>query len=194
MSVRALMLCGDFAEDYEVMVPYQALHAFGVKVDAVCPGKKAGDRIATAIHDFTHFQTYVETRGHDFALNASFDEIEPEAYDALIVPGGRAAEYLRMQPRVVEVVNTMHEQGKIISAICHGVQLLTALKIVSGRRVTAYPAMKPEVEAAGGTWSDQGLEGVCVDGKIITAPAWPAHPAFIRALVSTMGISVQMPA
>jgi protease I len=187
------MLCGDFAEDYEVMVPFQALQAFGIRVDAVCPGKKTGERIATAIHDFTHFQTYVETRGHDFVLNACFDDIDPTAYDALIVPGGRAAEYLRMQPRVVELVTKMFEQGKFISAICHGVQLLTGLKIVSGHRVTAYPAMKPEIEAAGGTWADQGLEGVCVDGKIITAPAWPAHPSFIRALVSALGISVQLP-
>src|SRR5690349_4505542 len=93
-----LMLLGDYVEDYEVMVPFQSLQMVGHRVDAVCPGKAAGDSIRTAVHDFDGAQTYSEKPGHNFTLNAAFEGIDPAKYDALVIPGGRAPEYLRMNP------------------------------------------------------------------------------------------------
>ncbi|MFG0316834.1 MAG: DJ-1/PfpI family protein, partial [Planctomycetota bacterium JB042] len=171
------MTVGDFVEDYEVMVPFQALAMFGHRVDAVCPGKRAGDRVRTAIHDFEGDQTYSEKRGHDFTLNATFDEVDPAAYDALVVPGGRAPEYLRLDERVLDVVRHFAAAGKPIAAICHGAQLLTAAGVVDGRSLSAYPACAPEVRAAGGTYVEVEMTGAHVDGNLVTAPAWPAHPA-----------------
>src|SRR5271157_4188746 len=111
---KLLMLVGDYVEDYEAMVPFQALLMVGHVVDAVCPGKRAGDAVRTAIHDFEGDQTYSEKRGHNFALNAAFDEVEPGAYDALVIPGGRAPEYLRLNPRVLEIVRHFAASGKPI--------------------------------------------------------------------------------
>lgn len=183
---RILMTVGDFVEDYEVMVPFQALAMFGHRVDAVCPGKRAGDRVRTAIHDFEGDQTYSEKRGHDFTLNATFDEVDPAAYDALVVPGGRAPEYLRLDERVLDVVRHFAAAGKPIAAICHGAQLLTAAGVVDGRSLSAYPACAPEVRAAGGTYVEVEMTGAHVDGNLVTAPAWPAHPAWLRAFVDVL--------
>ena len=101
---KILMLVGDFVEDYEVMVPFQALTAIGHTVHAVCPDKKAGEVVRTAVHDFEGDQTYSEKPGHNFSLNATFDEVVAEEYDALVVPGGRAPEYIRLNPRVLDMV------------------------------------------------------------------------------------------
>src|SRR5258705_7578497 len=145
---KILMLVGDYVEDYEVMVPFQALQMVGHEVHAVCPGKKAGDTVATAIHDFEGDQTYSEKRGHNFRLNASFESIDEKSYDGLVIPGGRAPEYLRLTPRVLSIVQHFAAANKPIAAICHGAQLLTAAGVVKGRRVSAYPACKAEVELA----------------------------------------------
>ncbi len=183
---RILLLVGDFSEDYEVMVPFQALLAQGHAVHAVCPGKAAGQSIATAVHDFGGYQTYTETQGHRFTLTHDFAGLDPAGYDALLIPGGRAAEYQRLDPAVQALVAHFVATDKIIAAICHGVQLLTATGVVRGRRATAYPACRPEVEQAGGAWVETPLDGVCVDGKLITIPAWPAHPALLRALYKAL--------
>src|ERR1700761_8861524 len=119
-QARLLMLVGDFVEDYEVMVPFQALQVLGHTVDAVCPGKKKGDSLRTAIHDFEGDQTYTEKRGHNFALNATFDDIDETRYDGLVIPGGRAPEYLRLNPRILEIVRYFDKAGKPIAALCHG--------------------------------------------------------------------------
>ncbi|MCH2222508.1 MAG: DJ-1/PfpI family protein [Dechloromonas sp.] len=183
---RILLLVGDFSEDYEVMVPFQALLAQGHAVHAVCPGKAAGQSIATAVHDFGGYQTYTETQGHRFTLTHDFAGLDLADYDALLIPGGRAAEYQRLDPAVQALVAHFVATDKIIAAICHGVQLLTATGVVRGRRATAYPACRPEVEQAGGAWVETPLDGVCVDGKLITIPAWPAHPALLRALYKAL--------
>ncbi len=187
---RVLMLVGDFVEDYEVMVPFQVLQAAGVPCDVVCPGKKAGEVVATSVHDFEGHQTYTEKPGHNFRLNATFDEVEPEKYQGLIVPGGRAPEYLRLNPRVLELVRHFAQQGKVLGAICHGLQVLTAADVVRGREVTAYPAVRPEIELAGGRWVEPspGLDSVHVDGELITAPAWPAQGAFMRAFLQALQV------
>ncbi|MDZ4783583.1 MAG: DJ-1/PfpI family protein [Planctomycetia bacterium] len=191
-SKQLLMLVGDYVEDYEVMVPFQMLLMVGHRVDAVCPGKKAGETIATAIHDFEGDQTYSEKRGHNFRLNADFDQIRREKYDGLLIPGGRAPEYLRLNPLVLELVRYFAEAKKPLAALCHGPQLLTAAGVVRGRACTAYPAVRPELEAAGASWVEPSgnLDSAHVDGNLVTAPAWPAHPAWIRAFLQVLGTPV----
>ncbi len=185
---RILMLVGDFVEDYEAMVPFQALSMLGHDVDAICPDKKAGDHVATAIHDFEGQQTYSEKRGHNFRLNTTFAECEPERYDVLILPGGRAPEYLRLDERVTNLVRHFIASGKPIAAICHGLQILTSAGGIDGRRCQGYPAVRPELEAAGAVWDPpaDALDSVCVDRNLVTAPAWPAHPAWLRALLTLL--------
>ena len=185
-----LMLVGDFGEDYEIMVPFQALQAVGHTVHAVCPDKKAGDSIATAIHDFEGQQTYSEKRGHNFALNATFAEVQPAGYDALVIPGGRAPEYLRLNPKVIEVVRHFFAADKPVAAICHGAQLLAAAKVLEGRRCSAYPACRPEVELAHGSYADIAIDAAVTDGKLVTAPAWPAHPAWIAQFLEVLGTRI----
>jgi len=190
---KILMLAGDYVEDYEVMIPYQMLLLVGHEVHAVCPGKKAGETIATAVHDFEGEQTYSEKRGHNFRLNATFDSIDEKTYDALVIPGGRAPEYLRLTPRVLSIVQHFAAANKPIAAICHGAQLLTAAGIVKGRRVSAYPACKAEIELAGGEFvaASSTFDNAHTDGNLITAPAWPAHPAWIRQFLAALGTRIE---
>ncbi len=190
MAKKILMITGDYAEDYETMVPFQALLALGFTVHAVCPGKKAGDAIATAIHDFEGAQTYSEKRGHNFTLNASFDDIAVSAYDALVIPGGRAPEYLRLDPKVLAAVRHFFEASKPVAAICHGAQLLAGAGVLRGRICSAYPACRPEVELAGGTYADIAIDAAVTDGVLVTAPAWPAHPAWIAQFITVLGVKV----
>jgi protease I len=191
VAKKLLMLVGDYVEDYEVMVPFQALLMVGHKVDAVCPHKKAGDSVRTAIHDFEGDQTYSEKRGHNFALNATFDSVVPEKYDALVIPGGRAPEYLRLNPRVLEIVRHFAEADKPIAAICHGAQVLAAAGVLSGRSCSCYPAVGPEVTAAGGKYADIAIDQAHTDGKLVTAPAWPAHPAWLAQFLKVLGTKVE---
>ncbi len=185
-----LLITGDFAEDYEVMVPFQALMAVGHRVHAVCPDKKAGDTIATAIHDFEGQQTYSEKRGHNFALNATFSEIKPEQYDALVIPGGRAPEYLRLDERVLAMVRHFFTAGKPVAAICHGAQLLAAAGVLKGRKTSAYPACRPEVEQAGGIYANIPIDADVTDGNLVTAAAWPAHPEWLAQFLAQVGVSI----
>lgn len=189
--MRILMLVGDYVEDYETMVPFQALQMVGHQVHAVCPGKKRGDQVRTAVHDFDGAQTYSETRGHNFTLNADFDAVKPEDYDALVLPGGRAPEYLRLNKRVIEIVRAMAEAKKPIAAICHGIQLLTAAGVVKGRILTAYPAVGPEVTAAGGTFVEVPFDQAYVEGNLVTAPAWPAHPQWLAKFLELLGTKIE---
>jgi protease I len=183
---KLLLLAGDFVEDYEIMVPFQALQMVGHTVDAVCPGKKKGEHVRTAIHDFEGDQTYSEKPGHNFTLNASFAEIEPESYDGLVIPGGRAPEYLRLNAKVLEIVRHFDQADKPIAALCHGPQLLAAAGVLRGRKVNAYPACAPEVDLAGGTFVAVDLFGAVVDGKLVTGPAWTAHPAWLARFLEVV--------
>jgi protease I len=190
VAKKILMLVGDFVEDYEVMVPFQALQIAGHQVAAVCPDKKAGEKVRTAVHDFEGDQTYTQKRGHDFALNATFAEIDPQQYDALVIPGGRAPEYLRLNPRVLSIVRHFADQNKPIAAICHGAQVLTAAHVVGGRRVSAYPACAPEVTAAGGQFVSVNIDQAVTDGNLVTAPAWPAHVEWLKQFLVVLGARV----
>jgi len=176
---NVLMIAGDYVEDYELMVPFQALQMVGHRVSAVCPDKASGDSIRTAIHDFEGDQTYSEKPGHLFVLNATFDDIQAEDFDALLIPGGRAPEYLRLDARVIALVKHFAAAGKPIAAVCHGPQLLAAAGVISGRTISAYPACAPEVTLAGAQYADIDVTAAVTDGNIVTAPAWPAHPAWL---------------
>lgn len=187
---KILMLVGDYAEDYETMVPFQTLLAVGHSVDAVCPDKKAGDTVATAIHDFEGDQTYSEKRGHNFALNADFAKAHVEDYDALLIPGGRAPEYLRLNEDVIRLVRDFNEADKPIAAVCHGAQILAAADIIKDRRVSAYPACAPEVRLAGGTYAEIAIDDACIDGNLVTAPAWPAHPKWLAGFLTLLGTEI----
>ena len=183
---KLLMIVGDYVEDYEVMVPFQALQMAGHTVHAICPGKKAGEAVRTAIHDFEGDQTYSEKRGHNFSLNATFAEIKAADYDGLVLPGGRAPEYLRLNPQVVEMVRHFHTAGKPIAAICHAAQLLAAAQVLKGKKVSAYPACSPEVESCGGSYANLPMTEALVDGMLVTAPAWPAHPVWLAKFLEVL--------
>lgn len=189
---KILLICGDYVEDYELMVPFQALQAVGHTVHAVCPDKKAGDQIKTAIHDFEGAQTYSEKPGHNFTLNATFSEVKPADYDALVIPGGRAPEYLRTYPQVVEAVQHFFSADKPVAAICHGAQLLAAAGVLKDRSCSAYPACRAEVEVAGGRYADIAVDQATTDGKLVTAPAWPAHPDWIGQFLKVLGTQITL--
>ena len=192
MAKKILMLVGDFVEDYEVMVPFQALRAVGHSVDAVCPGKTAGQSVRTAVHDFEGDQTYSEKPGHNFALNATFDDIREQDYDALVIPGGRAPEYLRLESAGARGRQALRaRQNKPIAAICHGAQILAAADVIEGKRISAYPACAPEVELAGATYAAISVDAAVTDGNFVTAPAWPAHPAWIAQFLVVLGTRIE---
>lgn len=190
---RILMLVGDFVEDYEAMVPFQMLTMVGHTVHTVCPQKKAGDTVRTAVHDFEGDQTYSEKPGHNFAINANFEEIRPEDYDALIIPGGRAPEYIRLNERVLEIVRSFANSGKPIASICHGQQILVAAGVLDGKLCTAYPAVKPDIIKAGGSWGEvnETFSNAYVDGNLVTAAAWPGHPEWIRKFLELLGTRIE---
>lgn len=188
---KILMLVGDFVEDYEVMVPFQALQMVGHKVDAVCPDKKAGDVVRTAVHDFEGDQTYTEKRGHNFTLNATFADVNPANYDALVIPGGRAPEYIRLNSSVIQTVKHFADAGKPIAAVCHGSLVLAAAGVIQGKACTAYPACSPDVSSAGGKWVDVGLDKGLVDGNLVTAQAWPAHPDWLAKFLGVLGTKIE---
>jgi len=185
-SKKILEIVGDFVEDYEVMVPYQALEMVGHEVHAACPEKAEGDVVKTAVHDFRGDQTYLETRGHDFGVDVALEEIDPADYDALVVPGGRAPEYLRSYDSVIETVQHFFEAEKPVAAICHGPQILAAAGVLEGREITAYPAVRAEVERAGCSWVD----GTIRDGSLVTAQAWPDHPEWLATFLDVLGTDI----
>ena len=189
---KILMLVGDFGEDYEIMVPFQALLAVGHTVHAACPDKQAGDWVATAIHDFEGHQTYSEKPGHRFTLNATFADLKADDYDALVIPGGRAPEYLRLNPKVLELVRHFFTAKKPVAAICHGAQLLAAAGVLEGRTCSAYPACRAEVEVAKGTFAEIAIDGAVTDGNLVTAPAWPAHPAWLAQFLQVLGTRITL--
>jgi len=188
---KLLMLVGDYVEDYEVMVPFQALQMVGHTVHAVCPKKRAGDAVRTAIHDFEGDQTYSEKRGHNFTLNATFDEVKESEYDALVIPGGRAPEYIRLDKRVLAIVKHFADADKPIAAICHGAQVLAAAGVLKGKSCSCYPACSPDVESAGGNFADIGMDQAHTCGNLVTAPAWPAHPAWLAQFLKVLGTKIE---
>lgn len=189
---KTLLLAGDYTEDYETMVPFQALSMLGYQVDAVCPDKKAGDLIRTSIHDFEGDQTYSEKRGHNFALTKTFEEVEFDDYEGLFITGGRSPEYIRLNNKVLTLVKMFVKSGKPVAAICHAVQVLTAADVLHGRKVTCYPACSPDVALAGGTYVEVAPDQSVVDGNLITSPAWPGNTAILRDFVKALGCRIEI--
>jgi protease I len=189
---KILMLVGDYVEDYEVMVPFQSLLMLGYAVEAVCPDKKAGEIVRTSIHDFEGDQTYSEKRGHNFTLNKDFDAVNTADYIGLVIPGGRAPEYIRLNPRVLEIVREFNTAGKPIAAICHGPLVLVTAGVLQGKQCSAYPACGPDVTCAGGKYADIALDKAHVDGNLVTAPAWPAHPDWIAKFAALLGATISI--
>ncbi len=187
------MFVGDFMEDYEAMVPYQMLTMVGHRVDAVCPGKTTGQTVKTAIHDFEGDQTYSEKPGHNFRVTANFDDVKVEEYDALLIPGGRAPEYLRLNPKILEMTRHFFDKNKPVAAICHGPQILAAANVLKGRSCSSYPALSPDVERAGGTWiaNNDTFTNAHVDGNLVSAPAWPAHPEWMKKFLEVLGSKIE---
>lgn len=190
MAKKILMLAGDFVEDYEIMVPYQALLSVGCEVDVVCPGKKKGEIIATAIHDFVGFQTYAELRGHNFQLNQTFEDINLEDYAGLYICGGRAPEYIRLNEGVLLATKYFFDKNLPVTAICHGIQVLTAAEVLKGRTLTAYPAVGPDIKLAGGVYKEIAADEAFTDGNLITSPAWPGHPAILKEFYKLLNIKI----
>ncbi|MDI6811871.1 MAG: DJ-1/PfpI family protein [archaeon] len=190
---KILMLVGDYVEDYEAMVPFQMLTMVGHTVDTVCPDKKAGETVRTAIHDFEGDQTYSEKRGHNFALTATFEEIDPKDYDGLVIPGGRAPEYIRLNEGVLSIVRHFAQTNKPIASICHGQQVLIAAGILEGKLCTAYPALKPDVIGAGAKWGEvnESFSNAYIDGNLVTAAAWPGHPEWMRKFLELLGTKIE---
>lgn len=187
---KILMIVGDYVEDYEVMVPFQALLMVGHTVHAICPDKKAGEKVRTAVHDFEGDQTYSEKPGHNFSLNATFSEVNSEDYDALVIPGGRAPEYIRLNETVLKMVRHFFKANKPVAAICHGAQVLAAAGVIEGKACSAYPAVGPDVTGAGGKYVDIPVDKAHVDGKLVTAPAWPAHPDWLGKFLQVLGTKI----
>jgi len=188
---KILVLAGDYVEDYEIIVPFHALQMVGHTVHVVCPGKKAGEFVPTSIHDFEGDQTYTEKRGHNFALNATFDQVKTEDYDALMIPGGRAPEYIRMNARVLEIVRYFMKENKPVAAICHAPQVLAAAGVLKGRKCSSYPATSPDVTLAGGTYVDVGMADAVVDGNLVTGPAWPALHLWLAKFLAVLGTKIE---
>ena len=188
---KILVLAGDYVEDYEIIVPFHALQMVGHTVHVVCPGKKAGEFVPTSIHDFEGDQTYTEKRGHNFALNATFDQVKTEDYDALMIPGGRAPEYIRMNARVLEIVRYFMKENKPVAAICHAPQVLAAAGVLKGRKCSSYPATSPDVTLAGGTYVDVGMADAVLDGNLVTGPAWPALHSWLAKFLAVLGTKIE---
>lgn len=192
MSKKILMLVGDYVEDYEVMVPFQSLLMLGYEVEAVCPDKKAGEFVRTSVHDFEGDQTYSEKRGHNFTLNKDFDSVNTAEYVGLVIPGGRAPEYIRLNARVLDIVREFNAANKPIASICHGPLVLVTAGVLQGKSCSAYPACGPDVVCAGGKYADIPLDKAYVDGNLVSAPAWPAHPDWIAKFVALLGASISI--
>lgn len=176
--MKVLILAGDAAEALETMYPLQRLKEEGFTVHVAAPKRKP---IQTVVHDFEpHMDTYTEKLGYRVPVDLAFSEVKPEEYDALYLPGGRAPEWIRNEPRALEIVRHFFEANKPVGGICHAALILTAAGVAKGRRMAAYPALKPDVEMAGAEFVDG--EAV-VDGNLVTGRAWPDHPGLMREFI-----------
>ncbi len=192
MAKKVLLIVGDYVEDYEAMVPFQAMGSVGIEVHAVAPERKKGDVVPTAVHDFTGDQTYKELPGHNFVINYDFDMVNLEDYDGLYIAGGRSAEYIRLNEKVIKFTRYFFDNNKPVAAICHGIQVLTTARVLDGRVLTAYVAVGPDIELAGGTWKNIPADQAIVDRNLVTSPAWPGHQAILKEFYKLLGITISI--
>jgi protease I len=176
VSNHILIITGDAGESYECLYARHRLLESGLTPRIAAPSRR---RLHLVIHDFEPgWDTYVERQGYGAESDLTLDEVRVDDYDAVLVLGGRAPEYLRHDRRVLEIVRAFHQREKWVFAICHGVQILAAAGLVAGRRVTAYENCRWEIEAAGATYVT--AEQAVRDGRIITGQTWQSHPEFYR--------------
>lgn len=188
---KILMIVGDYVEDYEVMVPFQALQMVGHVIHVVCPDKEESEHVVTAIHEFGNEDTYTEKIGHCFELNMSFDDVDITDYDALIIPGGRAPEYLRVNEEVLEMVKYFNDENKPIVAISHGVQILISADVIDGKKCTGYPTLEIDISNAGGIWIDADDSNAIVDDNLITAQTWDANTELLAKFLEMLGTNIE---
>lgn len=178
---KILILTGDAAESLEVMYPYQRLLEEGYDVHIAAPSKK---KLRFVVHDFEPgYDTYTEKPGYSWDADLAFADVEPGDYAALVVPGGRAPEYIRNDPEFARIVRHFFDGEKPVAQICHAALGLVAAGVLEGRRTAAYPAIAPDVERGGAEFVDS--EAV-VDGTMVSARAWPDHPAWMREFVRVL--------
>ncbi|GAA0463373.1 protease [Actinoplanes capillaceus] len=178
---KILILTGDAAEDLEVMYPYQRLLEEGYEVHIAAPSAK---KLQFVVHDFVDgFDTYTEKPGHGWPADLAFADVDPAGYAALVLPGGRAPEYIRNDEDCLRIVRHFAAADKPIAALCHGPLVLAAAGVLSGRTISAYPACAPDVRAAGATFADSAAQ---IDGVLVTGRAWPDHPAWMREFLTVL--------
>ncbi|MFI5939997.1 DJ-1/PfpI family protein [Streptomyces uncialis] len=181
MSAKVLIVTGDAAESLEVLYPYQRLREEGYEVHIAAPTRKT---LRFVVHDFEPgFDTYTEKPGYTWPADLAFAEVDPGDYVALVIPGGRAPEYLRGDAELRKILKAFFDADKPVAQICHGPLLTAAIGSLRGRRVTAYPALEPDMEINGAEFQD--AEAV-VDGALVSSRAWPDHPAWMREFLKIL--------
>ena len=178
---KVLILTGDAAETLEVFYPYQRLQEEGYEVHLAAPAVK---KLQFVVHDFVDgFDTYTEKPGYTWPADLAFADVDPEDYVALVIPGGRAPEYIRNDPDCQRIIRHFFSVDKPVAQLCHAPLALAAAGVLDGRRTAAYPALEPDVRAAGAEFVDGG--GV-VDGLMVSGRAWPDHPAWMREFINIL--------
>jgi len=178
---KVLILTGDAAESLEVMYPYQRLLEEGYQVDIAAPTAK---KLQFVVHDFVDgYDTYTEKPGYTWPADVAFADVNPADYVALVIPGGRAPEYIRNDPDVQRIVRHFMEGDLPVAQLCHAPQVLAAAGTLQGRRTAAYPALAPDVAAAGAEFVDGSA---VIDGQMVSARAWPDHPAWMREFIGIL--------
>jgi protease I len=178
---KVLILAGDAAESLEVMYPYQRLLEEGYEVHIAAPSKK---KLQFVVHDFEDgFDTYTEKPGYTWDADLAFSDVDPADYVALVVPGGRAPEYIRNDADVQRIIRHFFDDEKPVAQLCHAPLALAAAGVLEGRRTAAYPALEPDVTAAGAEFVDGA--GI-VDGTMVSARAWPDHPEWMREFMKLL--------
>ena len=175
---KVLMVAGDAAESLEVLYPYQRLQEEGYEVQITAPSKK---KLHFVVHDFEPgYDTYTEKPGYSWDADLTFKDVKPDDYVALVIPGGRAPEYIRNDPDLQKIIRHFFQQEKPVAQLCHAPLALAAAGVLKGRKSAAYPALAPDVAAAGAEFVDSGA---VVDGQMVSARAWPDHPTWMRAFI-----------
>ncbi|MFC7441070.1 DJ-1/PfpI family protein [Laceyella putida] len=178
MAKKVLIVTGDAVEALEVYYPYYRCLEQGYETDIAAPTRK---KIHTVVHDFEDWETYTEKKGYGLEATKSFAEVNPDEYDALIIPGGRAPEYIRLHPDYGRILRPFFEKNQPIMVVCHGGISLSPIKdLITGREMTAYIACKPDIEALGATYVDKQTH---IDGNLISGHAWNNLPELMREFI-----------
>lgn len=182
MSRKILIVTGDAGESYETLY---AIHRFREAEWEPVVAAPSRRRLHLVMHDFEPgWDTYVERPGYQVVADLTFSEVQVEEYEAILLLGGRAPEYLRNDARLLDIVRAFRDQDRWVFAICHGIQVLITAGLAKGARLTAYEHVRSEVEIAGGTYVS--TEQAVRDGKMVTGQTWQSHPEFYREVFACL--------